>query len=53
MRECNILLISFAVTGIRFAFGKVFGIASVRYFVASSVLNILVSLFIFSIIAKE
>jgi hypothetical protein len=52
LREFIILLISFTVAGIRFMFGKVLGIASVRYFVASSV-KIVVSLFIFSIIVKK
>jgi hypothetical protein len=44
LREFIIILISFTVVGIRFILGKVLGIASVRYFVASSVVKVVVSL---------
>jgi ABC-type transporter Mla maintaining outer membrane lipid asymmetry permease subunit MlaE len=39
--------------GIRFMFGKVLGIASVRYFVVPSVIKVVVSLFILYIIVKK
>jgi hypothetical protein len=53
LRKCIILLISFAVVGIRFMLGKVLGIASVRNFVASSLVKVMVSLFILSTIVKK
>jgi hypothetical protein len=52
-REFIILLVSFGVMGIRFIFEEILGIASVRYFVASSVVKVVVSLFILSTIVKK
>jgi hypothetical protein len=53
LREFIILLISFTVVGIRFIVGKVLAIGSVRYYVASNVIKVVVSLFILSITVKK